>query len=125
MHSERRSEQSSHQAPNHAANEQHGDFHDANNTVDNVDAYMSMIDRAVLQANVQSTACPYHGPYINLQPATGSPQQLTALERYVSEGPGQQSTVVVHVDGTVTSTLKGCLCGQILEAAFQAANGSA
>jgi hypothetical protein len=116
------------QSPNNA-NANHASVNNtiadsANSAARNADAYMSMIDRAMVGNNSQNIACPYHGPFITLQQPTGTTQQyVTSLHRYVSQDQGEESVLCLLPDGTWISASNACSCGPLLERAYRAAHG--
>ncbi|KAF2810123.1 uncharacterized protein BDZ99DRAFT_476330 [Mytilinidion resinicola] len=86
------------------------------------DSYMAMIDKAVVGVPpAQRSTCPHHGPILGLGPTVEHYEQQphTTIGRYMSEGVGEQHALFVCQNGSTLSSLKGCTCGQELEAAYQ------
>lgn len=62
----------------------------------------------------QATACPYHGSIVQMRSNGGgqSHQDMSPMDRFLAEGPGQQYALFVRPDNGQLSTSKGCTCGR-------------
>jgi hypothetical protein len=54
-------------------------------------------------------SCPYHSPILTMNPAYNS-TDVSPMERFLGEGPGDQSSILVRHDTGELSLSKGCTC---------------
>ncbi|KAI9701751.1 MAG: hypothetical protein M1820_006379 [Bogoriella megaspora] len=57
------------------------------------------------------SACPYHGPILQLAARANRVERLTTMERFMAEGPHEQPSMLVRDDNGKLSTSKDCTCG--------------
>ncbi|KAK5454308.1 hypothetical protein LTS15_006308 [Exophiala xenobiotica] len=63
-------------------------------------------------SNSGPSYCAYHNPILNLRPppAVEQPRRYGTMDRFLQEGPAEQSAIFNRPDNGMLSISKGCTC---------------
>ncbi|KAK5192318.1 hypothetical protein LTR99_010553 [Exophiala xenobiotica] len=61
-------------------------------------------------SNSGPSYCAYHNPILNLRPPVEQPRRYGTMDRFLQEGPADQSAIFNRPDNGVVSISKGCTC---------------